>query len=131
MRRLILLLVVTLSMACASSGGLASSDTFMQRYDDVWFAAIGAVDLMDGRIHSSNRGSGLILARLEMDALGSVLELDISVRRWMDGAEVRVSAREPGGAPADPQREQDLRQIEQDYLQFVKELAAQRSARRR
>jgi hypothetical protein len=98
----------------------------------VWAAALDAVHLMGARVRVSNRGSGIIVARLNVDALGAGVDLNVSVRTLLDGADVQVKASESGAsAEAGETRREELRFLEEQYLDLVDQGVRQLATRHR
>ena len=101
------------------------------RYDTVFQAAQSAVLRLGGRVVHANRSSGSILGRLEVDVLGFAAELRVTLGRLPDydprtlePIDVSVSAAEPGVSNADPDRAEELRRLEKQYLELVRERAS-------
>jgi len=122
MARSIAVVAVVLAAACSSST-LPQAETYPVPPERAWRAAQVAVEELGGRVVNSGPGGWFIIGRLEDTAIGSPVTLDITVREWMDGAEVRVKASTVhGSAQLDPAREEALRQLEEDYLELVRRL---------
>lgn len=126
MGRLIAVVAVVAATACSSST-LPRTETYPVPPQVAWRAAHVAVEELGGRVLNSGPGGWFILGRLEDTAIGSPVSLDVTVREWMDGAEVRVKATTPDGpAGLGPDREEALRQLEEDYLDLVRRLTGGR-----
>jgi hypothetical protein len=135
MRRcLVIAPALLLIVACAtgSGGRFGTTRTIMEAKDDLWFAALDAVQDYGARISSSNRTAGLIIARVDVDTFGSAVRIDISIRSPLeDSSTVSVSASEPGQDTTDPQRLDELREIEADLLDMIEARAGRYGGRRR
>ena len=67
MRQIAVAVCLASVLACSSSGSLGKTANYLNSYDAVWFAVLEVVRVMDGRVTSSNKDQGAVLARLEMD----------------------------------------------------------------
>ena len=94
-------------------------------------AEFGAVITLGGKILYTNESSGTIQGRIEVDVLGSKVELNIIVSRLPDqqpGARqmitVTIKAIEPKVSDPDPNRIKELKLLEEHYLALVGNRAA-------
>jgi hypothetical protein len=92
----------------------------------VWTSAQTAVVSLGGKIIYASESSGTIQGRIEVDVLGSKVELNILVSRLPDqrpGAvqmiTVTIKAVEPKVSNPDPNRMNELRLLEEHYLALV------------
>ena len=100
------------------------------RYSTVFSAAQSGVVRLGGKVVHANQASGSILGRIEIDVLGFGVELSITLSRIPDhqpGTQepiaVTVWASEPGASDPDPNRAEELRHLEEQYLALVSERA--------
>jgi hypothetical protein len=127
MRRLILLTIIVAAIGCASSKGPPTLRLNCEdRFSTVWTSAQTAVVILGGKIIYASESSGTIHGRIEVDVLGSMVELNITVSRLPDqqpGAPqmitVTVKAVEPKVSNPDPNRIEELRLLEEHYLALV------------
>lgn len=132
MRKIVLILALSLAAGCASSNGApAMRQTCEDTYDTVWVAAQAAVRRVGGAIVDSNRSSGTILGRLTSEVMGAEIDLHITLSRLPDHqpgtlqpVTVTVRATDPRVAEPSPGRVEDLRTLEERYLRLVGERAA-------
>ena len=126
------LLAVICAIGCrSSSGGKASVRMPCEdRFDTVFTAAQSAVIRLGGRVVHANRTSGSILGRLDVDVLGFGVELSITLSRLPDHepgslepVTVSVRAVEPGASDTSPERADELSQLEEQYLDLVRDRA--------
>lgn len=132
MRAVVPALVLMVSIGCASSsvGGGSARMGCEDRYDTVFQAAQSAVLRLGGKIVHSSRSSGRILGRIEVDVLGFGVELSVALSRLPDHdpgtlepISVDVRASESGVSDPDPERAEELRSLEEQYLELVGERA--------
>ena len=127
MRRTFLLSMIVATIGCASS---TSAPTLRlnceDRFTTVWTSAQTAVVSLGGKILYVSESSGTIHGRIEVDVLGSKVELNILVSRLPDqqpGAvqmiTVTIKAVEPKVSNPDPNRIEELRLLEEHYLALV------------
>ena len=127
MRRTFLLSMIVATIGCASS---TSAPTLRlnceDRFTTVWTSAQTAVVSLGGKILYVSESSGTIHGRIEVDVLGSKVELNILVSRLPDqqpGAvqmiTVTIKAVEPKVSNPDPNRMNELRLLEEHYLALV------------
>ena len=127
MRRMFLLSIIVATIGCASS---TSAPTLRlnceDRFTTVWTSAQTAVVTLGGKILYVSESSGTIHGRIEVDVLGSKVELNIMVSRLPDqrpGAvqmiTVTIKAVEPKVSDPDPNRIEELRLLEEQYLALV------------
>jgi len=127
MRRMFLLSIIVATIGCASS---TSAPTLRlnceDRFTTVWTSAQTAVVSLGGKILYVSESSGTIHGRIEVDVLGSKVELNILVSRLPDqqpGAvqmiTVTIKAVEPKVSNPDPNRMNELRLLEEHYLALV------------
>ena len=120
------LAVCTILALAALVSGCASTDAALPRSRDLvapveptWYAAIDALHAFGARIVAENRTGRMISARLEAPDVGGVVTLDVTLREWLDGTQVRVGARLAGAT--DPDTRAALRQIEEDLLDLIQQ----------
>jgi hypothetical protein len=120
------------AIGCSSStGGTASARMPCEdRYSTVFSAARSAVVRLGGRVVHTDHSGGSILGRIEVDVLGFGVELTITLSRIPDNEPdtqepltVTVRAIEPGVSDPDPNRAEELRQLEEEYLALVRDRA--------
>ncbi len=132
MRKFILLILIVVAVGCASSPG---APTLRQNCEDhfstVWSSAQLAVVTLGGKVVHASEFSGTILGRIEVDVLGSKVELNITVSRLPDQRPdlpqmitVTIQAVEPKVSNPDPNRIEELRLLEEKYLALVANRAA-------
>ncbi len=112
--------VVTLA-ACASGGRVGETRYHDADFDVVWQAALAAVGDIGARVKMENRGMGAISATMTVDAIGSAVDLEISVDKQVagPGAEVQVRALDRFAPDPDADRLEDLKLLESQYLDLV------------
>ncbi len=127
MHRMFLVSIIVAAIGCASSTGPPTLRLNCEdRFSTVWISAQTAVVSLGGRIIYASESSGAIHGRIEVDVLGSKVELNITVSRLPDqqpGAPqmitVTIKAVEPKVANPDPNRIEELRLLEEHYLALV------------
>lgn len=111
--------VLVLLAACATTGRVGETRYHEADYDIVWAAAIDAVYDIGARIKIESRASGIISATMAVDAIGSAVDLEISVSRSLSGADVQALAVDRHTSEPDEARVEDLRLLERQYLDLV------------
>jgi len=127
MRRLFLLSIIVAAIGRGSSTGAPSLRLNCEdRYSTVWSSAQRAVVILGGKIIYASESSGTIHGRIEVDILGSMVELNITVSRLPDQRPdapqmitVTIKAVEPKVSDPDPNRIEELRLLEEQYLALV------------
>ena len=127
MRRLFLLSIIVAAIGCGSSTGPPTLRLNCEdRFSTVWTSAQTAVVILGGKIIYAAESSGTIHGRIEVDVLGAKVELNITVSRLPDqrpGAvqmiTVTIKAVEPKVSNPDPNRIEELRLLEEQYLALV------------
>ena len=112
-------LAMVILSACASGGRVGPSRYYPQDKETIWFAALDAVDAIGARIRIENRTSGIIAATLSVDSMGGSIELNISVSSELSGGNVQVKAVDRHASELDEARLEDLKFIEEQYLDFI------------
>jgi hypothetical protein len=100
-------------------------------YSDLYYTAQRAVVRLGGEVIHADQASGSILGRIEVDYLGTKVDLSITLSRIPDHQvhtqepiTVMVRATEPGDSEPDPNRAEELSRLEEQYLALVRERAA-------
>ena len=133
MRALCSAIILISVIGCSSSTGNTGSQWMPceDRYGTVFLAAQSAVVRLGGRVVHASEASGSIVGRLEVDVLGSQVELSITLSRIPDhqpGTQepitVKVRATEPRVSDPEPDRAEELRRLEEQYLALVGDRAA-------
>lgn len=112
-------------LACSSTGTIGPTETYMAPQGAVWGAAIEGLQMLDADIQAMNRSSGVILARMPFEVIGTSVLLTITVRGTgvggdlANGIDVQVSARETAGDTTNPEHLEALRDLEERYLALV------------
>lgn len=127
MRRLFLLSIIVAAIGCGSSTGPPTLRLNCEdRFSTVWASAQTAVVTLGGKIIYASESSGTIHGRIEVDVLGSMVELNITVSRLPDQRPgsaqmltVTIKAVEPKVSDPDPNRIEELRLLEEQYLALV------------
>ena len=127
MRRLFLLSIIVAAIGCGSSTGPPTLRLNCEdRFSTVWTSAQTAVVTLGGKIIYASESSGTIHGRIEVDVLGSMVELNITVSRLPDQRPgsaqmltVTIKAIEPKVSDPDPNRIEELRLLEEQYLALV------------
>lgn len=127
MRRLFLLSIIVAAIGCGSSTGPPTLRLNCEdRFSTVWTSAQTAVVTLGGKIIYASESSGTIHGRIEVDVLGSMVELNITVSRLPDQRPgsaqmltVTIKAVEPKVSDPDPNRIEELRLLEEQYLALV------------
>jgi hypothetical protein len=122
-----LLSIIVAAIGCASSTSAPILRLNCEdRFTTVWTSAQTAVVSLGGKILYASESSGTIHGRIEVDVLGSKVELNITVSRLPDqrpGAvqmiTVTIKAVEPKVSNPDPNRIKELRLLEEHYLALV------------
>jgi uncharacterized lipoprotein len=120
-RALAVALAVVSLAACASGGRVGETRYHDADYDVVWQAALAAVADIGARVKVENRSMGAISATMTVDAIGSAVDLEISVDKEVAGrgAEVQVRAVDRHAVDPDADRIEDLELLESQYLDLV------------
>jgi hypothetical protein len=127
MRRLFLLSIIVAAIGCGSSTGPPTLRLNCEdRFSTVWISAQTAVVTLGGKIIYASESSGTIHGRIEVDVLGAKVELNITVSRLPDQRPdtpqmitVTIKAIEPNVSNPDPNRIEELRRLEEQYLSLV------------
>ena len=127
MRRLLLLSIIVAAIGCASSTSAPSLRLNCEdRFSTVWTSAQTAVVSLGGKIIYAAESSGTIQGRIEVDVLGSMVELNIMVSRLPDQQPgsvqmitVTIKVIEPKVSNPDPNRMKELKLLEEHYLALV------------
>ena len=124
-----LLLIACLS-ACTSAGSLGQTRYFPQDRQEIWAAAINAVNLMGARVIESNQSMGFITGSINVDSFGGGVNLNISIRFDSMGGDVQVSATEAGATEDSDLRREELKFFEDQYLDIVEQVLQSARGRR-
>jgi hypothetical protein len=124
---LVLLSIIVAAIGCASSTSAPSLRLNCEdRFSTVWNSAQRSVVSLGGKIVYASESSGTIHGRIEVDVLGSMVELNITVSRLPDQRPdtpqmitVTIKAIEPKVSNPDPNRIEELRRLEEQYLSLV------------
>jgi len=77
MRRLAAALVLLACLGCASSQSVGQTTTIYTEKDRLWLAAQSAIQDIGGRIVISNRSTGTVVGRLEVE--GTPIDLTVGI----------------------------------------------------
>ena len=127
MRRIVLAATILAAAACSSSTGAPTlRQDCEDRFSRVWSSAQWAVGSLGGKVVHASEQSGTILGRIDVDYLGSTVELNITVSRLPGNdpgssqtVTVSINAVEPSVSDPDEARIEELRRIEEQYLELV------------
>lgn len=127
-RRVVLscLLTITVMAGCATTtGSTGTMRMYVYPADVTWNAALAAVGSLGARREFDSRSSGTILASLGLPEAGGRVTLEIEVRAtsrdpvMSSGTDVTVAARLADGREPDPDLAEELKRIEQRYLELL------------
>lgn len=117
-------LCLVLGLACSSSGSLGTSEFWSSDFALVFEAAERGVAAVDGRIAVANPSSGLIRGIISAAEFGGTVRLHVTVERPPGGPGDTSSVTALAtlaGAEDDPLIQDELRRLEQRYLDAVRE----------
>lgn len=77
MQRLCLAALLTVSLACASSGSLGQSTNYHADKQQLWMAVQGAISEIGGRIIMSNQSAGTLAGRFDFE--GTPVDLSVNI----------------------------------------------------
>lgn len=113
----LVLIGLVVAAACSSSTGRSDEwRTYMHDYDLIYNAALAAMYEMNLKIISESYESGVILGETFSDASGAVINMDVTVSRYLDSAQLRVKAIPTGGHANNPVAIEDADELELRYL---------------